>query len=99
MVRHRGRQRRRRAGRKKGLRRRERGRGGEGGENLEIVKDEKLNFKTLAYIILLIRLLMFLKCWGAKHARGAVRVCVRACTVYFHLCLFVGKIFTYANHI
>lgn len=42
-------------------------RGREGGEDLEIVKDKKPNFKTGAHVILLIRLQMFLKCLGAKY--------------------------------
>lgn len=42
-----------RGGRRKGFRRREGGR--EGGEELEIGTDEKQNFKTAAYIILLIK--------------------------------------------
>lgn len=68
-------------------------RAGEGGENLEIAKDEKLNFKTVAYIILLIKLQMFLKCSEAKHCWETMSVCVYS--IFSH-CLFVGEILNYA---
>lgn len=51
-------------------------RGREGGENLEIAKDKKLNFKTVAYNILLIRLQTVPKCLGAKYWCESMPLCV-----------------------
>lgn len=67
-----------RGGRRKGFGRREGGR--EGGEELEIGTDEKRNFKTAAYIILLIKMLSY---WRAV---SGVFVCVP--NMWVHSCPF-----------
>lgn len=64
-------------------------RGREGGENLEIAKDKKPNFKIVAYIILLIRLQMFLKCLGAKYWCEIMPLCVCVQYIFIFACLFV----------
>lgn len=61
-------------------------RGREGGEDLEIAKDKKLNFKTVAHIILLIRLQMFLKCLGAKYWCEILLLCVCVQYIFIFAC-------------
>lgn len=60
-----------------------------------MVKDKKLNFKTVAYILLLIGPQMFLECLGAKCWCEVMKMCV--CEVR-PACVCMQRIFVFVCH-